>query len=188
MLKKERKNKMSVYLDTNILQGALSRRNKEDIILFQRLKENNIKCYTSILTLMELLDIAKDRKFLIKLIVDRYVDVNTFLSERRKKSLSIDDLKEISENVNNLFAEYNFIEFINIKEDDWNLVKKIGENSNLHSSDVVHLVTAWVGGCQFLITHDEQFVEEGNKILKQEGVFKKLKVFTPQTLKKYLGW
>ena len=179
---KRGENKMKIYIDTNILQGALSRRNKDDIVFLQKLKEKDLECYTSILTVMELLDVSKDRKFLMKLIVDKFVDVNTFLSERKEKNLSLEDLQEIANNINNLFIEYKFIKLINIKETDWQLVKKIGENSNLHSSDVIHLVTAWVGGCQYLATNDDQFIKEGNKILKREKVSKKLKICKPSNI------
>jgi predicted nucleic acid-binding protein len=83
--------------------------------------------------------------------------------------------------------EYNFIRPINIKENDWDLVKKIGENSNLHSSDIIHLVTAWVGGCQYLVTRDNQFIEEGNRILEKERVIKKLKICKPHDIEKFLS-
>jgi len=55
-------------------------------------------------------------------------------------------------------------------------VKKIGESSNLHSSDVLHLVTAWVGNCHVLVTHDKEFIKEGNRILRDEKVFDNLRI------------
>jgi hypothetical protein len=29
-------------------------------------------------------------------------------------------------------------------------------------------LAAWEGNCQFLVTHDEQLIQEGNRILKEE--------------------
>jgi len=131
---------------------------------------------TSIYTLIELLDIAKDRKFLMKSAIDKWVDVSTFLQGRKAKNLSKDDLQDLSKVVDNFFLRNKMIEFINIKETDWELVKKIGESSNLHSSDVLHLVTAWVGNCHVLVTHDKEFIKEGNRILRDEKVFDSLRI------------
>lgn len=165
-----------VYVDTNILQGAISGRNTEDILFIKEAKEKGCKVYTSVYTLMELLDVAKDRKFLMKSVIERWVDVATFLQGRKAKNLSKDELQDVAKRLNNFFLSNETIEFINIKDVDWDLVKKIGESSNLHSSDVVHLVTAWVGDCHVLVTHDKEFIKEGNKILKEEKVYDKLRI------------
>lgn len=184
--KENKMRNLKLYIDTNVLQGILSRRNKEVIILLDRIKSAKLACTTSILTVLELLDIAKDREFLIKLIKDKWGDVSTFLRERKNKNLTTEELKNLSGQINNLFLEYNFIEIINIKEEDWELVKKICQESNLHSSDAIHLVTAWVGGCRYLITYDNQFITEGNRILEKEKVLDKLTIITPSQMLKIL--
>jgi len=166
----------SFYIDTNILQGAIFGRNTQDVVFLDKARENNWEVYTSIYTLLELLDTAKDRKFLMKLVIDKGMDVSTFLRERKEKTLHGEDLQEVATQLNNFFLTYKFVKFINIREDDWKLVKKLAESSNLHSSDILHLVTAWVGNCQILITHDRFFVEEGNKILQKENVSGTLKI------------
>jgi predicted nucleic acid-binding protein len=168
--------KPKVYVDTNILRGAISGRTTEDIVFINKAKEKNWEVYTSIYTLMELLDIAKDRKFLIKSVIDKWIDVATFLQGRKAKNLSKDDLLELASILNNFFLGNKIIKFINIKETDWELVKKIGESSNLHSSDVLHLVTAWVGNCHVLVTHDDEFIKEGNRILQEENVYNNLRI------------
>ncbi|MBA7492727.1 hypothetical protein ES702_03277 [subsurface metagenome] len=165
-----------IYVDTNILQGAISGRNTEDILFLNKAKEKEWKVYTSIYSLMELLDVAKDRKFLMNSVIERWVDVSTFLQGRKAKDLSKDDLQDITKRLNNFFLNNKIIEFINIKDADWELVKKIGESSNLHSSDVLHLVTAWVGNCHILVTHDKEFIKEGNRILKEEKVYVSLRI------------
>jgi hypothetical protein len=74
-----------IYIDTCVLQGALSRRNNEDTIFMNRVKEKGWRVYTSIHTLMELFDVARDRSFLMKLVINKWVDVNTFLREREEE-------------------------------------------------------------------------------------------------------
>ena len=179
--------KPRIYVDTNILQGAISRRNTEDILFLKKAKQNGWKILTSIYTLMELLDVAKDRKFLLNSIYERWIDVSTFLSERKTKNLGGEDLAELAKEVNNFFIDNEVIQFINVKENDWELVKKIGETSNMHSSDALHLVTAWVGNCQVLTTNDGEFVKEGNRILTEEKANNKLKVCIVQEIGKVLN-
>jgi predicted nucleic acid-binding protein len=168
--------KPRIYVDTNVLQGAISRRNTGDIVFSKTAKEKGWRIFTSIYTLMELLDVAKDRKFLLNSVYERWMDVSTFLRERKTKNLNREELEELAKEINNFFLDNSMIQFINIKEDDWKLVKKIGETSNIHSSDVLHLVTAWVGNCHILVTHDGEFIKDGNRILHEENVNKKLRI------------
>jgi len=168
--------KHRIYVDTNIFQGALSGRSTPDIVFINSAKEEKCEYYTSIYALMELLDVAKDRQFLMKCVIEKWTDVATFQKKRKSKDLSKEDLSDLAKLLNNFFLTNNKIKFINIKDSDWSLVKEIAETSNLHSSDVLHLVTAWVGNCQVLVTNDSDFVTEGNKILKRENVYDSLRV------------
>jgi len=168
--------KVKIYIDTCILQGAISRRNEEDTIFMNKAKEKGWKVYTSIHTLIELLDTAKDRSFLMKSVINKWVDVSTFLKERKTKNLSGSDLNEIANELNNFFINHGFIEFMNINEEVWNDVKEIAEKSNLHSSDVLHLALARMWRCQVLVTHDTFFIREGNKLLKEANEYDVLRI------------
>lgn len=171
MLKREKNNKICVYLDTNIIRNIFPRKNTHDILFLNHLKENSILCKTSIFTLLELFEAAKDREYLVNQVVKEWVEVNTFLGERQKKNLNEYDLSSVSSQVNNIFLEYSNIELCNISlNDHWQLVKQICEESNLHHSDIIHLVTAYVNNCTHIITKDGFFISEGNKILKNQGV------------------
>jgi len=165
--KRSETEKVKIYIDTCILQGAISRRNREDTIFMNKVKGKGWKVYTSIHTLMELLDTAKDRSFLMKSVIKKWVDVSTFLQGRKTKNLSRNDLDEIAEELNNFFINHSFIEFMNIHEEVWKDVKDIAEKSNLHSSDALHLALARMWGCHVLVTHDTFFMKEGNKLLKE---------------------
>lgn len=168
--------KHKIYVDSNILQAAQIRKSTPDVVFIEDAKKQNWEIFTSIHTFMELLDTEKDREFLMKCIIDKGLDVSTFLAKRKSKNLSKEDLSDLATKVNNFFFTNRFIQVINIQDSDWSLIKKIGESSNLHSSDILHLVTAWVGNCQLLVTNDEDFIIEGNKILQQENVYDRLRV------------
>jgi predicted nucleic acid-binding protein len=165
-----------IYVDTNILQAASMRRSTPEVFFIENAKREKWSIFTSIHTVMELLDAEKDRQFLMKCIIDKGLDVSTFLAKRKSKNLSKEHLTDLSAKINNFFFTNRFIEVINIKDSDWNLVKKIGESSNLHSSDILHLVTAWVSNCQLLVTNDDEFIIEGNRVLEQENVHENLRI------------
>jgi len=169
-------NKVKIYVDTCILQGALSRQNTKDTIFMDKIKEKGWEVYTSIHTLMELLDVAKDRKFLLKKVFDEWGSVKDFLRNRDKKNLNANELEDIRKVINNFFRTNKFITFGNITEDVWRDVKLIAEESNIHSSDILHLALAIMWECDILVTHDTFFISEGNRILKNAEPPVKLKI------------
>lgn len=176
---KERRNdggRVKIYIDTCILQGAISRRSDADTVFLSKTKEKGWRVYSSIHTLMELFDVARDRSFLMKSVINRWIDVNTFLRERRRMRLSRTDLDDVAVELNNFFRSNNFIEFMDINEEVWKDVKEIVEKSNLHSSDALHLALARVWGCDILATHDRFFIEEGNKVLKEGNQYDELRI------------
>jgi len=174
--KREESEKVKLYVDTCILQGALSRQNTKDTIFMNKIREKGWEVYTSIHTLMELLDIAKDRKFLVKKVIDEWGAVNSFLRTRDRKNLNINELADITKEIGNFFTTHNFITLGNITEDVWRDVMSIGEHSNIHSSDALHLALALMWECQVLVTHDQFFIREGNRILKEAKMYSKLRV------------
>jgi predicted nucleic acid-binding protein len=141
-----------------------------------KVKENGWRVYSSIHTLMELFDVAKDRSFLMKSVINKWVDVNAFLRERRRMRLSRTDLDDVAVELNNFFRSNDFIEFMDVSEEVWKDVKEIVEKSNLHSADALHLALARVWGCNILATHDRFFIEEGNKVLKEGNQYDKLRI------------
>jgi predicted nucleic acid-binding protein len=166
-----------IYVDTCILQGAMSGRKKgQDTSFIEKAREKGWKVYTSIHTLMEMYDIAKDRTFFIKSVLKGWVDVNTFLRERWRPSLNKAELDEATNDLNNFFLKYKFIEFLDMYEEVWKDVKTIVETSNLHSSDAIHLAMASMYLCDVLVTHDEFFIKEGNNILKEGKQYDSLRI------------
>ncbi len=184
--RKSETEELKIYVDTCVLQGALSRRNEEDVIFIKNLKKMNWKVYTSTHSLMELYEIAKDRKFLFNLVYDQWIDVNTFLRLRTHKNLNADELDKIVKELANFFTTNDFIEFMDIISDVWIDIKDIVEKSNLHSLDAMHLGLARALGCQLLITHDKFFIEEGNRLLEEAGIIDQIKVCDIKDIEKTL--
>jgi len=187
MPKERKKNDVRIYLDTCILQGAMSRRNDEDVAFMKELRKKNWKVYTSTHSLMELYEIAKDRSFLFNLVYRRWVDVNTFLRLRTHKNLNKNDLDLIVKDFDNFFRTNDFIEFMDITADVWDDIKDIVEKSNIHSSDAMHLALARVLGCCILVTHDKFFIKEGNRLLKEGNQYNVLRICNVENVEKEIG-
>ena len=117
-------------------------------------------------------------------VVDRWTEVNTFLRERTQKKLRRDELDEIMKTLVNLMNNYNFIQLGNLEGDaDWELLFDLCGGSNLHLSDNIHLVTAYIWGCTHLVTRDAFFIKEGNDILTYSDVKpEELQVCTPKKI------
>ena len=164
--------KVKIYVDTCILQGALSLRNNVDVVFLNKAKEEGLKILTSIHALMELLDIAKDRRFLMNSVIDGWVDVSNFLRNRRTMNLDRNDFDKIGTMIDKFLKMYGFIDFMHIDFDIWSDVKLIVENSNIHSSDAFHLASAVQWDCSVLITHDQFFIKEANRFLNEMGIDK----------------
>lgn len=110
--------KQRVYVDTNILQGAISGRSTADVVFINDVKKRKCEYFASIYALMELLDVAKDREFLMKCVIEKWLDVATFQKRRKSKDLNKDDLADLATILNNFFLINKLIKFINIKDSD----------------------------------------------------------------------
>src|SRR3990170_7762627 len=90
-----------IYVDTNILQAANVRKSTPDVVFIENAKKQNWEIFTSIHTFMELLDTEKDRQFLMKCVIDKGLDVSTFLAKRKAKDLGKEALSDLAAKVNN---------------------------------------------------------------------------------------
>lgn len=175
--------KPSIYIDTNICRDFISRRKRgtRTIQTLGLIRDRGYGCFTSVLTAMELTDTEKESIYFNKKM--RTWDINTIIRARHEKDLGSEDLKEAEESVKAFLTENSFIKFVNlVDETAWDLALKYSSTSNLFVPDVIHLVTAWTSKCSVLLTSDEFFIREGNKILKKEGVWDKLRICKPEDL------
>ena len=169
------------------MQGAISRRNDDDVIFLNKIEEKGWKALTSIHTLMELLDVAKDRRFLMNSVIDEWVDVTTFLRKRREMNLSSNDFERVAKEINNFLRKNRFIDFMHIDIEVWKDVREIVENSNIHSSDALHLASAIQWGCSVLVTHDRFFMKEGNRLLREAGISNHIQICDVSKIEETLG-
>jgi len=175
--------KPSIYIDTNICRDFIrGERGIEAIQALGIIRDRGYSCFTSIFTVMELIDTEKDSVFFIKKL-RRGWDFNKMTRARYQKDLTETDLEEAGDAAVRFFNQNSFIKFKNLVADDqWNTALTLGSSSNLFASDIIHLVTAWYCKCSVLLTNDEFFIREGNAILKTSGISDKLRICKPHDL------
>jgi predicted nucleic acid-binding protein len=99
-----------------------------------------------------------------------------------QKNLSPDELTDIQERIDALFAEsYPFVEFFSLEKAGWDRALELKATTNISAPDCIHVATAIEAGCDVLITLDaflkkeaEPFInscspEQANKTLQKLG-------------------
>lgn len=181
---------MKLYLDTNVIRDCLKHRKLQTIQLMEIIRERKIECFTSIFTVMELIDNEKDDAFFHGKLKSG-LEVSKILRQRSNRDLKTEDLDDIWININNLLAGYPFIQFANITEEGWPNAFAVCKKSNLDSDDSIHLATALGSKCDILLTSDSFLKREGldfikniNEELEEDKL--EMKIMTPEEVLKKL--
>ncbi len=173
-------NKIKVCLDTNIIRGYAVRKNERCIHLLESLKDKKIKVVASFYCLMELSDTKKDDLFFYKCFVKQKKTITDFISERKSKNLSSEELEENSEFIQETIEKLKYIEWLDLEENATDLLLEVSRLTNISAPDSIHLTTAFLAGCSHLITEDTHLIKYANKLLKvvseEEKIEIKLKV------------
>jgi predicted nucleic acid-binding protein len=183
MQKKARKSK-SFYVDTNVALDYITGRNRQTILVLNKIKDRGWKCVSSSFLAMELADYKKDSLFLVDKAIEKKWEMRKILRETHKKDLKRGDFEKVYEWFEEFKQDYKNVELYDFLKDsdDWQAAQEISFNSNLAAPDVIHLTSAMLGSvggyCQVLITHDEQFMKEAKKIINEYELASKLKVMT----------
>jgi len=178
--------KPTIYLDANIIRDVIHRRNPNSISWVKHIGDKKWPCMTSIFGYMEIVDGEQDDVFLTKLITKR-VDFNSMSRERSQRELGTSDLQDVKSGMNKFLINYSFIEAVSLTADGWQLALHISANSNIFAPDAIHLATAWQNNCDLMITSDSQLLRESKKLLQKERVWSKMKVCSPETVRKTLS-
>ncbi len=188
MSKKAKKGK-SFYIDTNVAIDYATVRDVQTVLVIERIKEKNWKCVSSTFLAMEMADYKQDYEYIAKEI-NKKRDPENILRSCGSKNLRASDFEEIEEwyeDFNKRFKNLTLYDFIK-DSNGWTLAKEISFNSNLSAPDVIHLTSAILGSiggyCDILITKDGLLQKESAKILEKYKLHKKLKVMSPNEVKK----
>lgn len=179
-------NKIKVCLDTNIIRDYVTRRNRRSIYLLENLKDKKIPVVASFYCLMEFSDTNKDDLFFYKSIIKEKKTYSEFSSARKQKSLSKQDLTENKELVLGIAGELKFVEWLDLDEKAMVPMLDVSTGTNIDAPDVIHLLTAYLANCSYLVTGDGHFLKYANKFLEEEEE-SSLKVVTVEQAIKEIG-
>jgi predicted nucleic acid-binding protein len=184
------RNVKTFYIDTNVALDYITARNREAILVLDKIREKGWKCISSSFLAMELADYKKDSLFVIDKAIEKKWEMRRILRETYNKDLKRGDFEKIFEWFNNFVSQYKNIvlyDFLNTS-DDWQWAQEISFNSNLNAPDAIHLTSAFqgaVGGlCRFMITNDKHFKEEADRLIIEYKLQSKLNVITVSETKK----
>jgi len=176
----ERNKILKIYFDTTFMLDVDSGKTLP-CYLIEEIKKKKWEYYVSIFCMMEIFDIKQEHFFFHKK-VNVGEPLKHILSKRRERDLSNSDLTEVeSKLTNKLFKPHKIsYGFFFDDEKSWKKCLEITRETNINSSDVIHLVTALVADCDILLTSDNFFIKEGNEYLKDKIPKSKLVLCSPE--------
>ena len=164
------RNKPSIYIDTCIARYVTERRRGASIELLGRIKSKGWTCKMSIFGVMELVDIEQESLFVNKRFFIEKQTLDEIISSRRNRDLGQSELEKSFQYIDQVGTNYSFIKVVGLSDEGWSLAVVVASGSNLHASDVIHLVSAWQEDCNVLVTNDTFFISETKKYLAKEGI------------------
>lgn len=179
-MKKKRK-VPKIYLDTVIIRILIEKEPAWLINLMRTIKERKWVCFSSTLAILELSDLRKDDIYLANKVKEK-AEYKEIIRKRDQKELIHSDLIKVDRYVKGFLKKYPFFSAYQIPELVWKSAYTMTSNSNIHSIDAVHLATAVAFKADVLLTLDNHFIKEANKLLDRYGLSKKIKVISSQYL------
>lgn len=187
---KKTKRSKSFYIDSNVALDYITARNRETILVLDKIKEKGWKCVSCSFLAMELADYKKDSLFIIDKAIEKKWEMRKILRETYNKDLKRGDFEKVFDWFNGFRQEYKNIELYDFLKtsDDWQGAQEISFNSNLNAPDAIHLTSAILGAiggyCQIMITNDQNFIKEARRIINDYKLTRKIKILTVSEVKK----
>jgi hypothetical protein len=172
--------KPSIYIDTCIARDVTERRNDVSIEILGRIEREGWSCKMSVFGLMELVDIEQESIFVNKRFFIEKHTLDQIISSRRNRNLEEGDFEKCLQYIAQFQNKYSFVKLVGLDDGGWSLALVLASCSNLHASDVIHLVSAWQADCDVVVTNDTFFINEAKRYLQKEGIWDKLRVCKPE--------
>lgn len=188
------KRSKAFYIDTNVALDYITARNRETVLILDKIKEKDWKCVSSSFLAMELADYKKDSLFVIEKAMEKKWEIRKIVRETHYKDLRRGDFDKVFDWFKSFREEYKNVELYDFLKDnnDWQVAQGISFNSNLNAPDAIHLASAILGAiggyCQIMITQDNHLIKEARRYCGENKLSSKLKVMTiSEVRKKFFG-
>lgn len=178
------------YIDTNVALDYITGRNWKTISVLEKIQSKKWECVSSSFLAMELADYKKDNIFIVEKALEEKWEMRRILREANQKCLREGDFEKVADWVNGFSSDlknFHLYDFLQ-SSDDWQLAQQISLYSNLSAPDAIHLTSAILAikafGSIFLVTNDQGFAKEAQKIIEKEKLKRKLSVLTVSEVEK----
>ena len=156
-----------VYLDVNVILDVIrGRRNEASFMLMEKIRNSEIVGCTSAFSFLELIDKEQEYSLVWRRIRDGY-SFDEILRERSNRNLREEDLIDAVEKVDRVFAKpyKKYIDFYYLEDEGWDKAVELMQIVNLTSEDAIHLASAFMAGCHLLVTNDQHFLKNAQKVM-----------------------
>ncbi len=114
--------------------------------------------------------------------------IKSIISKRRERDLTKNELTQIQKDFVQNILDPNNMEygFFFTDREGWLQSLEIVRETNINSSDAIHLATALALDCDILLTSDNHFITEGNTYLRNKVSNNKLEICHPDKFDKII--
>jgi predicted nucleic acid-binding protein len=126
-----------------------------------------LKACTSAFSLLELIDKEQEYTLVWHMLRDGY-SFDEILRKRSDRNLSEKELLEAFDKVDRVFTvQYKkHIDLYYLDNEGWDKAIELMQTLNLTARDAIHLATALMAGCDLLVSNDQNFLKNAEKVIR----------------------
>jgi predicted nucleic acid-binding protein len=183
----KRKNKKTLYLDTNVILDLLLKRSNEAVVLVESVKSRRWGVITSTLSLVEMSD-WKKRDLFMRNKVELFWSMDSILSKKNETDLGESEFKKVEKWLLDSAVSFKPDYYDLADAAGWLKLREISTSTNLLAKDAMQFCTALIaalnGECNFFVTSDGNLIKEAKGYLRKNRLKGKLDVLTPREFAK----
>lgn len=150
------------YFDTNVILDIVKDRRPSSVQLLELIMRNNLLCISSQFALMELIEQEKVSEYAKKLLVENKMEINQICREYRQCNLKNEELKKFNNDFNEKLRLIDYIKFLYLEKDGWEMALQLVKETNILASDCIHLSVFMIVAADCLVTSDSHFAKFAN--------------------------
>jgi len=183
----KRKNKKTLYLDTNVILDLLLKRSNEAVVLVESVKSRRWGVITSTLSLVEMSD-WKKRDLFMRNKVELFWSMDSILSKKNETDLGENEFRKVEKWLLDSAVSFKPDYYDLADAAGWLKLREISTSTNLLAKDAMQFCTALIaalnGKCNFFVTSDGNLIKEAKGYLRKNRLKGKLDVLTPREFAK----
>ena len=155
-----------MYIDSNVILDVMRGRSTASANLFECIREKKIRACTSGFTLLEVIDKEQEYAFVWRMLKEGY-SFDTILRKREDRDLDDKELDDCFKKMDRLFyiPFKKYIDFYYLQPNGWDKSVELMHKYSLRSNDAIHLASAVMAGCDFLVSSDQNLLKVASNVI-----------------------